>query len=213
MNTSYKKEGQEAEGAMAGAAEHLSGMARENGKTVQRAVEDASTAAKRKAEEYGDAARDFGAGVKDAAQDALEEGKSRMSAVMSKAAEAKDAVVAGAGSTMAAVRDVAVEKADGARESLSEVGDRLAATLNRVASDDEGGDGLKTRVLGSVAQGLTQASEALRQRSVSDLTSDVKELAKRHPGAFMAAAAVVGFAAARFVRSSAHRRNDSDPRA
>lgn len=213
MNTSYKKVGQEADNAMSGAADHLSDMARENGRTVKAAVDDATSTAKRKAEDAGDAARDFGANVKDAAEDAYEEGKSRMSAVMSKATEAKDAVVSGAGSTMAAVRDAAVERADGARESLSEVGDRLAATLNRAADDGDGSDGLKTRVLGSVAQGLTQASEALRQRSVADLSSDVKEMAKRHPGAFMAAAALVGFAAARFVRSSAQRRNDSDPRA
>jgi hypothetical protein len=220
MNTSYKKAGQDAEAAMSGAADNLSDMARENGRTVKRAVEDATTTAKRKAEDMGDtmgdAARDFGAGVKDAAGDAMDDAKSRLGAVRdavaSKASEAKDAVVSGAGSTMSAVRDAAVEKADGARESLSEVGDRLAATLNR-AADDDNSDGLKTRVLGSVAQGLTQASEALRQRSVADITSDVKEMAKRHPGAFMAAAALVGFAAARFVRSSAQRRHDSDPRA
>jgi hypothetical protein len=48
---------------------------------------------------------------------------------------------------------------------------------------------------------------------VVDLTEDVKALAKRHPGAFMAAAAVAGFAAARFIRSSSKRRmaeNDRD---
>ncbi len=205
MNTTYTKPVHDAEKAMSPATDRMADTARENGKTVQRAVEDAASAAKRKAEDIGEQVRDFGSDVKDAAEDAMIEGKSRLQSVMSKAGDAKDAVVAGAGSTMAAVRDAAVEKADGARESLSEVGDRLAATLQR-ASDEDGSDGLKTRVLGSVAQGLTQASEALRQRSVADITADVKDLAKRHPGAFMAAAAVVGFAAARFVKSSAQRR-------
>ena len=103
------------------------------------------------------------------------------------------------------MKDVAIEKADAARETLSDAGERLAATLERASADGDG-DALRSRMLSSVAQGLTSASEALRQRSVSDLTADIRTLAKRHPGAFMAAAAVVGFAAARFVRSSAARR-------
>jgi hypothetical protein len=106
---------------------------------------------------------------------------------------------------VASVKDAAVEKADAARETLSDVGERLAATLQR-ASTDDAGDASKSKVLGSVAQGLTTASDALRQRSVADLTSDVKMLARRHPGVFMAAAAVAGFAAARFIRSSSQRR-------
>jgi hypothetical protein len=99
-----------------------------------------------------------------------------------------------------------------ARESLSDVGRRLASTLERASAEGDS-DALKSRVLTSVAHGLTSASDALRQRSVVDLTEDVKALAKRHPGAFMAAAAVAGFAAARFIRSSSKRRmaeNDRD---
>jgi hypothetical protein len=121
------------------------------------------------------------------------------------AQDAKDAIISGAGSALGAVRDVAVEKADAARESLSDAGERLAATLNGASSDSDA-DALKSRVLSSVAQGLTTASDALRQRSVTELAADVKTLARRHPGAFMMAAAVAGFAAARFVRSSSQRR-------
>lgn len=162
------------------------------------AVKDATGTVKRKANEAFDTMQ---ASVKDA----MEDGRSRLDAVKEKAVEAKDAVLSGAGSTMEAVREAAVEKADSARETLSDVGDRLAETLKR-AGETENSDALKSRVLNSVAHGLASASDALRQRSVTDLTSDIKTLARRHPGAFMAAAAVVGFAAARFVRSSAKRR-------
>ena len=182
---------------------------RDSGKTAMRAAEDMAGSAKRKLNEVGDTVRDTAEDVKDAAADVVEEGRSRMGDALRKAQDtaqgAKEALVAGASSTLATVRDVAVEKADEARESLSDVGQRLAATLERASSEGEG-DALKSRVLTSVAQGLTTASDALRQRSVADLTSDMKTLAKRHPGAFMAAAAVVGFAAARFVRSSSKRR-------
>lgn len=181
----------------------------EGGKAALRVAEDATTAMKRTAEDAVDSARDMASDASETVSDAMDEGRSRLGSALKTAqdtaVEAKDAIVAGAGQTLATVRDVAVEKADAARESLSDVGERLAATLKR-ASDDSSEDALKSRVLTSVAQGLTSASDMLRERSVADLTSDVRSLARRHPGAFMAAAAVAGFAAARFIRSSSQRR-------
>jgi hypothetical protein len=159
---------------------------------------DAASKAMRAIDDAGETARDMAA----TASEAVEAG---VAGVKRKATDAKAAVVAGAGSTLETVRDVAVETADAARETLSDAGDRLAATLER-ASADADKDALQGRVLSTVAQGLTSASDALRQRSVGDLASDVRALAGRHPGAFMAAAAVAGFAAARFMRSSAARR-------
>lgn len=177
--------------------------------TVTDTVRDGAKSAARMAEDATDALRDTAKSAQNRAEDALDEGRSRIGSVLhkvqDKAVDAKDAIVAGAGSTLAAVKDVAVDKADAARESLSDVGQRLAATLERASAESDD-DALKSRMLTSVAQGLTSASDALRNRSVTDLTSDVKALARRHPGAFMAAAAVAGFAAARFVRSSAQRR-------
>lgn len=164
---------------------------------------DTAEAAANKAIKAVDAAGDTARDMADTATEAAETG---LSAVKRKAADAKAAIVAGAGSTLETVKDVAVEKADAARETLSDVGERLAATLERASSESDS-DALRSRMLSSVAQGLTTASDALRQRSVTDLTADIRTLAKRHPGAFMAAAAVVGFAAARFVRSSAARRS------
>ncbi len=177
--------------------------------TAKETVKSVTAAATKTAADAADTARDMAGDVKDAAADALAEGQSRLGGVLRKAQDtahdAGEAIVAGAGATLASVRDVAVEKADAARESLSDVGERLAATLQR-ASDDTDGDALKSRMLGSVAQGLTTASDALREKSVSDLTADIRMLARKHPGAFMAAAVVVGFAAARFMRSSSEHR-------
>lgn len=186
------------------------------GKTAMDSAETAADTVKHNVDEFGKSVRDTASSMKDAASDAMDEGRSRVGSIVGKAQDiahdTKEAIVSGAGSTLSAVKDVAVEKADMARESLSDVGERLAATLER-ASDEGDSDALKSRVMTSVAQGLHTASDALRQRSVADLTADVKTLAKRHPGAFMAAAAVVGFAAARFIRSSSKRRmaeHDSD---
>lgn len=209
MNATYNNPAKDAEQSVSSAADKL----REGGKSAVRAAEDATTAVKRTAADAADTVRDMAGDAKDMAEDALAEGQSRLGGVIRKAQDtaldAKDAIVAGAGSTLATVRDVAVEKADSARETLSDVGERLANTL-KSASADSDEDALKSRVLSSVAQGLTTATDALRQKSVVDLTSDVKSLARRHPGAFMVAAAVAGFAAARFVRSSSQRRMGRD---
>lgn len=206
MNAGHKNNSQETEGTTANLAEHLADNVRQGGKAAGRVAEDATTAAKRMIEGAGDQLRDTVDDVKSAAEDALSDGQSRVAQVLRKAqdtaGDAKEAIVAGAGSTLAAVRDVAVEKADQARETLSDVGDRLAATLQHATTE---GDPLQSRVLTSVAHGLTSASDSLRHRSIADLTADVKALAKRHPGAFMAAAAIAGFAAARFIRSSSQR--------
>lgn len=209
MNATYKSTVKNGEEALASSVDHLAEKMRDGGKAAAKVAEDATERAKETIAEAGEAARDIAASLKDAGEDALAEGRSRLGGALRKAqdsaVDAKDSVVAAAESTFATVKDVAVEKADAARETLSDVGERLAATLQR-ASTDADGDALKSRVLTTVAQGLTTASDALRQRSVVDLASDVKGLARRHPGAFMAAAAVVGFAAARFVRSSNQRR-------
>ena len=209
MNASNKDLSRHAGQVASDVTDTLGKTAEAAGDAAMRTAEDTAAAAKRKLAEAGDVVKEGAETVKDAAVDAMEEGKSRIGSVLRKAQdtaiEAKDAVVAGAGSTLAAVKDVAVDKADQARESLSDVGERLAATLERASAESDG-DALKSRVLTSVAHGLTSASDALRQRSVADLTSDVRTLAKRHPGAFMAAAAVAGFAAARFIRSSNRRR-------
>lgn len=193
MNGTYKKSDDQSEGSGSNLAQSLAETASEGGAAAMEKAGEVVDAGKRKLD-----------ALKDSASEAMDEGRSRLK-------EAKDAIVGGAGSTLAAVKDVAVEKADTARETLSDVGERLAATLQRSA-DDEDDDALKSKVLSSVAQGLTQASDVLRQRSVSDLAADVREMARRHPGAFMAGAAVLGFAAARFVRSSARRRTAEDDR-
>jgi ElaB/YqjD/DUF883 family membrane-anchored ribosome-binding protein len=215
MNATYKNTAKDAGQGIAAAADYLADAVREGGKTAVKVAEDATATARQTLTDAGTAARDLVESVKDTAEEAVEDGRSRLGSalrtVQDRASEATDTLVAGAGSALASVKDVAVGKADEARESLSDAGERLAATLHRAAAEDDA-DALKSRMLSSVAQGLTSASDALRERSVSDLASDLKSLARRHPGAFMAAAAVAGFAAARFLRSSRQRHLAEDDR-
>lgn len=191
------------------AANSVADTVRNSADTLSDKAGEAMTSAKDRIGAAGETIRDAAQTAEDKASEMVQEGKSRVGEVLRKAQDtaidAKDAIVTGAGQTLGVVKDVAVEKADAARETLSDVGERLAATLQRVSAESDE-DALKSRMLSSVANGLTSASDVLRSRSVTDLTSDVKTLARKHPGAFMVAAAVAGFAAARFVRSSSHRR-------
>lgn len=185
-------------------------------KSLDEAEATVSDAAKRVAGVAG-SARDRLAEAAESAADSVagtaESARGRMGDMIRKAKDgaegARDAVVAGAGAGLSALRDTAVERADDARESLSDAGERLAATLER-ASEQEDADAMRSRVYASVARGVTSASDMLRQRSVTDLSADLRDLARRHPGAFMAAAAIAGFCAARFIRSSAVRHAGTD---
>jgi hypothetical protein len=166
------------------------------GKAGVRAVNEAVETGARKVQAVGveatEAVKDLVGNLKDSAKDVLD-------TAIAEASEASDE-----NSTIVAMRDTAVEKAEGARETLSDVGDQLARTLARESAAEESG-AIKSQVYASVADGLSAASKTLRERSISEIGQDLHKLVNRHPGAFMAVAAVAGFAAARFLRSSSKR--------
>ncbi|NHB76006.1 hypothetical protein [Rhodobacter calidifons] len=170
--------------------------------TLKKTAEETGKKALRAVDEAGD---QMGAAAGEMAASAAEAAETGVETVRRKAADARDTLVSGAGAVLESARDVALDKADAVRETLSDAGARLAATLER-ASVDRTVDVLPARVLSTVAEGLSSASRSLRERSVGELATDVRALARRHPGAFMAVAAVAGFAAARFLRASAARR-------
>ncbi len=200
MATKLKKTFDEAEAAVEDAAGRVAGAAEDMAESTARDISGRDISG-----------RDISGGVagaREAARDALAGAAEMTGEAIRKArdgaASAGEAVAAGAGAGLSALRDTAVERADGARESLTDAGDRLAATLRR-AAEDETAAPVRSRVYASAADGVTSAVDVLRDRSVADLATDLRDLARRHPGAFMAAAAIAGFAAARFLRASAAR--------
>ncbi len=111
----------------------------------------------------------------------------------------KDEVSAQTAGAAGVVRRAAEERAADARDTLVGAGEQMAKTLHAQAKATEG---LSARVLDGLADGLTTATDGLRGRSFGDLVADAQGYARRHPGAFVAGAAVAGFALARFLRSS-----------
>ncbi len=106
-----------------------------------------------------------------------------------------------AGRVAGAVKDAVVDRADAAKDSVASAGDRLADSLRGAAERVHDG-GVPERVLHAVADTVGSAAENLRGHNTADLMADLRGFASRHPGAFAAAAAVAGFALARYMQST-----------
>lgn len=104
-----------------------------------------------------------------------------------------------AADTMETVREAASERAGAARDTLVGAGDRLSDTLEAEAQSVEG---IPSRVLHGLADGVATVTDGLRGSSIGDLMAEAQAYARRHPGTFAVGAAVAGFALARFLRSS-----------
>ncbi len=58
-----------------------------------------------------------------------------------------------------------------------------------------------------IAEGMDRITENLREQDVDGLIAMAEDFGRRQPAAFMATAAIAGFAASRFLRASAGRRS------
>jgi hypothetical protein len=110
------------------------------------------------------------------------------------------------GRTLEAARAEAMARAEAAKEALLDQGARLARQLR----EPQGGDGLSARLMAAGAEALGEVALALRDRPLPDLLGEAERFARRNPGAFVAAAAILGFALVRFARASSARPEASD---
>ena len=115
--------------------------------------------------------------------------------------EARDRAADVASRTAKAARHEAMDRAEGAKDGLADQGERFAQTLRSAL--DQGDDSIQSKLMAAAADSVTDLSNTLRGKSFEQLMADAGEFAKRSPGAFVAAAALAGFAVARFARASA----------
>lgn len=97
------------------------------------------------------------------------------------------------------VRHQAMEQAETAKDALASTAERLARSLRESNAND---DSVQARLMLTAADAVTNLSDQIRDRSFDQLWGEVQGFARRNPGAFVAAAAVAGFALARFARAS-----------
>jgi hypothetical protein len=96
-----------------------------------------------------------------------------------------------------AVRTLFGEQQQAAASGLGE----FAGALRRAAHDSKGG-GSVTRVAESAADQLQRFSESLQRSDFDSILRNAESFARRQPVAFIGAAAVAGFLAVRFLKSS-----------
>lgn len=76
------------------------------------------------------------------------------------------------------------------------------ASALRTAADELRSGSPQERTFSQIADGLADASDAVRGKDLSEIVNDVNGFAKRNPLMFLGSAALVGFAATRFARAS-----------
>jgi hypothetical protein len=99
------------------------------------------------------------------------------------------------------VRGVAGEQKD----LLAAQMDGVADAMERVATDLESSNGASAQYVRIIADNAEKLSSSIRDNSVDELVSMAQDFGRRQPAAFIGAAALLGFAASRFLMASASR--------
>ncbi len=105
------------------------------------------------------------------------------------------------------------ERAEDGQHRIADEADALSDAIDAAASnlDDDDREGL-ARYARELSRHLSTAAGQLENRSVDELASDAKRLARNNPALFMLGSISVGFGLSRFFKASAERdHQDHDP--
>jgi hypothetical protein len=123
-----------------------------------------------------------------------------------------DEVTSGVDQLAQAAKEQIAEANERARGLVEEQKDHLAGQLggvaqamDRVAGDLEGSNDASARYARMLADNAGKLSGAIRDKSIDDLMTDAQDFGRRQPAMFLGAAALLGFAASRFLLASASR--------
>jgi hypothetical protein len=115
-------------------------------------------------------------------------------------------------------KNIASDATGRASSAINEQKNASANYLGRVADVVERAAGEFDNEMPQAAQYIRQAAgqietvaNAVRQRDIRELVGEVQEFARRQPTLFFGGAVVLGFAALRFLKSSAPSSNSSKP--
>ncbi|WP_284165358.1 hypothetical protein [Frigidibacter sp. SD6-1] len=108
------------------------------------------------------------------------------------------------------MRDEAESRAEAGKNLAAEQGQRFANDL-RAEAGRRGNKTFQGQVLDTMANGVADLSEGLRGHSIASILQQAESFARRNPGAFVADAALAGFAVARFARASSQPDHPASP--
>lgn len=93
------------------------------------------------------------------------------------------------------------DQAHTAKSSVANEMSGVASALRTAAEEMRSGSP-QERTFGQIAEGLADASEAIRNKDLSEMVQDVSAFARKNPLVFLGGAALIGFAATRFAKAS-----------
>ena len=99
------------------------------------------------------------------------------------------------------MKDKAVSYAESQKESVAEEGHNVASALRKAADEMRSGSP-QERTLGQIADGIADASDAIKNKDMSEIVGDLNGFARRNPTVFLGAAVLLGFVAVRFAKAS-----------
>ena len=100
-------------------------------------------------------------------------------------------------------------KAEDAKASVAGEVDNMASVLRKAADEMRGGSP-QERSIAFVASGLADASEAIRDKDLGEMLQSVNRVARRNPILFLGGAALLGFAASRYLKATGSGQGWSD---
>lgn len=120
-----------------------------------------------------------------------------------KGAEAAEAATNAARKQAENARDEVYARGEYYRDYAAEETDKVASALRRASRDLNSGSP-QEQFVGQIADGVADAADRMRGMTLADTAREAEDFARRHPAAFLGAAALLGFATARFLKASSH---------
>jgi predicted hydrocarbon binding protein len=147
--------------------------------------------------------------LKEDAGAAMEAAKHEISAVKAEAEAQAGAVLEQAKTEIGKAADKAKGMASEQKEFVSHQIESVAEAVTKVAGELEANNAPTATYARTLADTVNSFSETIKNKDVDELFAMVEDFGRKQPVAFMGAAALMGFAASRFLMASAHRRQAS----
>lgn len=98
-------------------------------------------------------------------------------------------------------RTAAYDYGNGVKNRAASETSKLAEALRGAADDLQDGS-IQERLIGRLASNVADAADGLRSNDIDDIGREFSSFARRNPIAFLGGAALVGFAAGRFLKAT-----------
>ncbi|HEY9010344.1 MAG TPA: hypothetical protein VIN06_04955 [Devosia sp.] len=143
--------------------------------------------------------------LREDAHNVMDTAKSEFDKVAKEATEQASQLADEAKSQLADVAEKAKGMASEQKQLLADQLDGVAHAVDRAAADLEAQEAAGAQYARMIADTATQFSETIKNKDVDELLAMAQDFGRKQPAAFLGAAALLGFAASRFVAASAKR--------